>query len=105
MFDIAFSELLLIAVVILLVVGPERLPKAARTLGHLVGRLQRYVETVKADVEYELRAHELKSLNDLRQSIHEVEADVQQEAAQLKRDLAPPEQAWQDRRDPPATTP
>jgi sec-independent protein translocase protein TatB len=62
MFDIAFSELLLIAVVALIVIGPERLPKMARTLGHLFGRMQRYVNDVKADVSREMELDELKKL-------------------------------------------
>ena len=49
MFDIGFSEIVVIAVVALIVIGPERLPKTARTLGHLFGRLQRYVADVKAE--------------------------------------------------------
>ena len=49
MFDIAFSEIMVIAVVALIVIGPEKLPKTARTLGHLYGRLRRYVTDVKAD--------------------------------------------------------
>jgi sec-independent protein translocase protein TatB len=47
MFDIGFSEIMVIAVVALVVLGPENLPKTARTLGHLFGRLQRYVADVK----------------------------------------------------------
>jgi sec-independent protein translocase protein TatB len=62
MFDIAFSELLLIAIVALIVIGPERLPKMARTLGHLFGRMQRYVNDVKADVSREMELDELKKL-------------------------------------------
>src|SRR5919106_3531219 len=62
MFDIAFSELLLIAVVALIVIGPERLPKVARTLGHLFGRMQRYVSDVKADISREMELDELKKL-------------------------------------------
>src|SRR5215510_11285056 len=54
MFDIGFSELLVIAVVALIVIGPERLPKVARTLGHLFGRMQRYVNDVKADIAREM---------------------------------------------------
>ncbi len=50
MFDIGFSEIIVIAVVALIVIGPERLPKVARTLGHMFGRLQRYVNDVKADI-------------------------------------------------------
>ncbi|HET9404415.1 MAG TPA: Sec-independent protein translocase protein TatB [Burkholderiales bacterium] len=62
MFDIGFSELLLIAVVALIVIGPERLPKVARTLGHLFGRMQRYVNDVKADISREMELEELKKM-------------------------------------------
>ena len=62
MFDIGFSELTLIAVVALIVLGPDRLPKAARTMGHLFGRLQRYVNDVKADINREMELDELKKL-------------------------------------------
>ena len=62
MFDIGFSELMVIAVVALIVIGPERLPKVARTLGHLFGRMQRYVNDVKADISREMELDELKKL-------------------------------------------
>ena len=62
MFDIGFSEIVVIAVVALIVIGPERLPKAARTLGHLFGRLQRYVNDVKADINREMELDELRKL-------------------------------------------
>ena len=62
MFDIGFSEIVVIAVVALIVIGPERLPKAARTLGHLFGRLQRYVNDVKADISREMELDELRKL-------------------------------------------
>lgn len=62
MFDVGFSEILVIAVVALIVIGPERLPKVARTLGHLFGRLQRYVAEVKADIDREMQMEELKKL-------------------------------------------
>ena len=62
MFDIGFSELLVIAVVALIVIGPERLPKVARTLGHLFGRMQRYVNDVKADITREMELEELRKL-------------------------------------------
>ena len=62
MFDIGFSELVVIAVVALIVLGPDRLPKAARTMGHLFGRLQRYVNDVKADINREMELDELKKL-------------------------------------------
>jgi sec-independent protein translocase protein TatB len=62
MFDIGFSEIVVIAVVALIVIGPEKLPKTARTLGHLFGRLQRYVNDVKADISREIELEELKKL-------------------------------------------
>jgi sec-independent protein translocase protein TatB len=62
MFDIGISEIMVIAVVALIVLGPEKLPKTARTLGHLFGRLQRYVAGVKSDINRELELDELKKL-------------------------------------------
>jgi sec-independent protein translocase protein TatB len=59
-FDVGFSELMVIAVVALIVIGPERLPKVARTMGHLFGRLQRYVNDVKADIQREMELDELR---------------------------------------------
>jgi sec-independent protein translocase protein TatB len=68
MFDIGFSELMVIALVALIVIGPERLPRVARTLGHLAGRLQRYVSDVKADINREV---ELDELRNMRESVQE----------------------------------
>jgi len=62
MFDIGFSELMVIGIVALVVIGPERLPKVARTLGHLLGRAQRYVNDVKSDINREVQLDELKKL-------------------------------------------
>jgi len=62
MFDIGFSEIVVIAVVALVVLGPEKLPKTARTLGHLFGRLQRYVNDVKNDIKREIDLDELRKL-------------------------------------------
>ena len=62
MFDIGFSEMLVVAVVALIVIGPERLPKVARTLGHLFGRMQRYVNDVKSDISREMELEELRKL-------------------------------------------
>ena len=68
MFDIGFSEIVVIAVVALVVLGPEKLPKTARTLGHLFGRLQRYVNDVKSDIKREMELDELKKLQQSVQS-------------------------------------
>ena len=62
MFDIGFWELTVISVIALLVVGPERLPAMARTLGLWVGRLRRYVSHVKEDIEREIRSEELRDM-------------------------------------------
>lgn len=64
MFDIAFSELLVIVVVALLVIGPEKLPKVARTLGALAGRMQKYLAQIKEEVNREARFAELQKLQD-----------------------------------------
>ncbi len=72
MFDIGFSELLLIGVVALVVLGPERLPKVARTVGSLLGRLNRYVSQVKQDVERDMQ------LDELRKTQREMQAQAQQ---------------------------
>src|SRR2546423_10631145 len=74
MFDVGFSEIVVIAVVALIVIGPERLPKTARTLGHLFGRLQRYVNDVKADISREM---ELEELRKLQQEVKSAAQDVQ----------------------------
>lgn len=62
MFDVGFSELFVIGIVALIVIGPERLPRVARTAGHLLGRLQRYVSDVKADINREIQLEDLKKL-------------------------------------------
>ncbi|MEO8674109.1 MAG: Sec-independent protein translocase protein TatB, partial [Casimicrobiaceae bacterium] len=77
MFDIGFSEIVVIAVVALIVIGPEKLPKTARTLGHLFGRLQRYVTDVKADINREMQLEELKKLQqEVRSAATEIETSV-----------------------------
>lgn len=62
MFDIGFSELMLVALVALVVLGPERLPGAARTVGALLRKARRSFESVKAEVEREVRDEELKRI-------------------------------------------
>jgi len=82
MFDIGFSEMLVIAVVALIVIGPERLPKVARTLGHLFGRMQRYVNDVKADISREMELEELRKLqNTIQDAAQSFETSVKSEVA------------------------
>ena len=78
MFDIGFSELIVIGIVALVVVGPERLPKVARTAGLLLGRLRRYVDEVQADISREMQLDELKKL----------QADMQESARTFERSLS-----------------
>ncbi len=62
MFEVGFSELVLIGIVALLVIGPERLPGVARTAGLWLGRLRGYVSSVKHDIDRELRTQELERI-------------------------------------------
>jgi sec-independent protein translocase protein TatB len=81
MFDIGFSELLVIGVVALIVIGPERLPKVARTAGHLYGRLQRYVSTVKSDISREIQLDEIKRAGQsFKDSVESAASNAQQQA-------------------------
>jgi sec-independent protein translocase protein TatB len=88
MFDIGFSELMVIGVVALIVIGPERLPRVARTLGHLAGRLQRYVNDVKADINREVELDELKKMRDsMQDSVSSFQSSVQAEASKTEADV------------------
>lgn len=62
MFDFGFSQLMIVGVVALVVIGPERLPKVAKTVGHLLGRAQRYVGDVKGDIQREFELDELRKM-------------------------------------------
>jgi sec-independent protein translocase protein TatB len=88
MFDIGFSELLVIGIVALVVIGPEKLPRVARTVGHLAGRLQRYVADVKADINREIELEELRKMRDsMQQSASNFEASVQGELNKTETEL------------------
>ena len=120
MFDIGFSELLVIGVVALIVIGPERLPKFARTSGHLMGRFQRYASSVKSDISREMQMEELrKAGQDFKESIESTVNEVQSQATvvddYLKDELGysdkaitrktDPEAAWDDASTEPAELP
>ena len=88
MFDIGFSELMVIGLVALIVIGPERLPRVARTLGHLAGRLQRYVADVKADINREVELDELRKMKDsVQQAASGIEDSVQGELNKTEGEL------------------
>jgi sec-independent protein translocase protein TatB len=87
MFDVGFFELLVIAVVALLVVGPERLPKVARTAGMWLGRGRRFISSVKDDIDREIKADELKQiLEKQKQSnpLHEIVEDTRKSFKTIK---------------------
>ena len=98
MFDISFGEMLLIGIVALVVIGPEKLPSVARTLGALVGRMQRYVNDVKADIQRETSMSELKQLGaevtsaaqNLRDSVTRQVDEVQASVESVRQDLTTP---------------
>lgn len=83
MLDIGFTELLLIAGVALVVVGPQRLPVLTRTIGTLLGRAQRYVSDVKNDIQRQMEVEELKkvqeTVRDISQTIESGVGEVQKE--------------------------
>lgn len=88
MFDIGFSEMMVIAVLALIVIGPERLPRVARTLGHLAGRLQRYVADVKADINREVELDELRKMRDsMQQAASDFQSSVQSEVSKTEAEL------------------
>ncbi|MBI4196093.1 MAG: Sec-independent protein translocase subunit TatB [Betaproteobacteria bacterium] len=88
MFDIGFSELMVIAVVALIVIGPERLPKVARTLGHLFGRMQRYVNDVKTDISREMELDELRKLqSSVQEAAHSIQETVSREISATESEL------------------
>jgi len=88
MFDIAFTELLVIGLVALIVIGPEKLPRMARTVGHLAGRLQRYVADVKADINREIELEELRKMRDsMQEAASGFETSVQSELNKTETEL------------------
>ena len=81
MFDIGFYELVVVGVVALIVIGPERLPKVARTAGHLLGRFQRYAASVKSDISREMQMEELRKVGEgFKASVESTVSEVQTQA-------------------------
>lgn len=85
MFDVSFTELMLIGVVALVVIGPERLPKVARTVGHLLGRAQRYVSDVKTDIQREIDLDEMNKLKkQMDEAAHSLQASMRETSASIQ---------------------
>jgi sec-independent protein translocase protein TatB len=83
-FDVSFSELLVIAIVALLVIGPEKLPKVARTVGAFTGRMQRYMAQIKEEVNREVRFEELQKLQqEIKSTVENTQAEIKQFAGEV----------------------
>lgn len=88
MIDFGFDKIALIGAVALMVIGPERLPKVARTVGHLLGKMQRYVSDVKAEVSRSIELEELKKMKgQFEDAARNVEQTVSNEIHQTSSDL------------------
>lgn len=96
MFDFSLPELMVVMVVALVVIGPERLPKVARTLGHLYGRARRYVNGVKADISRDMAIEEFRQLQQkvqaeasaLENSLQAVSRTAEQNLQEINRKVA-----------------
>jgi sec-independent protein translocase protein TatB len=93
MFDIGFWELCLIGVIALLILGPERLPKVARTAGFWAGRARRFMAEVKSDIDAEIRRDEIESLRQVGDDIKRVQRDVESAGRDIDRDVAAADEA------------
>ena len=95
MFNFGISEIMIIAVVGLIVIGPERLPKVARTMGHVFGRMQRYASQIKSDINKEMQLEELKSIqksmkdaaDDIEQSVTQQVNYIESEVDEINKDV------------------
>lgn len=105
MFDISFAELMMVAVVALLVVGPDKLPQVARTVGAFVGRLQRYVAQVKEEMNRDDRFQELQKLQqEIKQGADKVESSMMAGASEVKAAVAAAEKSVKPKRKSTAKT-
>lgn len=88
MFDIAFTELTIAAVIALIVVGPHRLPKMARQIGAWAGKLQRYVNDVKSDINQQIQLDELRELKtEVTDAARSIESSVKQTMDSTQQDF------------------
>ena len=95
MFDVNFSEIMVILVVALVVIGPERLPKVARSMGQWAGRVQRYINRVKQDVSTSMELEELRQLerkvkaeaDALERSVQQAGNDINEQMRRLENEL------------------
>ena len=89
MIDIGLSKMALIGAVALIVIGPEKLPRVARTVGTLLGKAQRYVSDVKAEVNRSMELDELKKMKDtVENAARDVHNSIQTSASEFEKDWA-----------------
>jgi sec-independent protein translocase protein TatB len=94
MIDFGFDKIALIGAVALIVIGPEKLPRVARTLGHLMGKAQRYVADVKAEVNRSIELEELKKMkSQFENAARDVESSVNNEIHQTTSDF---DKSWSE---------
>jgi sec-independent protein translocase protein TatB len=86
MFDIGFLEIVIIAAIALIVLGPERLPRAARTAGMWVGRARSMVSAVKTDIDREIRESELADMRKLGEEVTSIKSDLTKTAESIAKD-------------------
>mgnify|MGYP001289333811 CR=1 FL=1 len=93
MFEVGFSELLMTGLVALIVIGPEKLPKAARVAGLWWGRVQRSLTLIKSEISQELHAEEMRQLmqqNSIGQDMQRMVEDVKTSIAEIEQDVKAP---------------
>ncbi len=89
MFDIGFTEMMIIAVVALVVIGPERLPKVARQAGEWMGKLRRYVDDVKSDINRQMQLDELRKIqSDVKDAAQNFKSSVDNIVSEAKSELS-----------------
>ncbi|WP_298834584.1 Sec-independent protein translocase protein TatB [uncultured Piscinibacter sp.] len=94
MIDFGFDKIALIGAVALIVIGPERLPRVARTVGHLLGKAQRYVADVKAEVN---RSIELEELKKMKSSFEDAARDVEQTVnSEIRQTTSELDKSWSE---------
>ena len=85
MFDFGFSEMMIVGVVALIVLGPERLPLVARKTGEWIGKAQRFVAQVKSDIDRETELSELKRIQDEAKNLaNDVKSSVEAQASSIE---------------------
>lgn len=96
MFDMGFQEVVLIGIIALIIIGPERLPSVARSIGLWVGKMQRFVAGVKSDIANELQTDELRSMlssqedqiRELKNMVNETKSDLEKTAQQAQKSVS-----------------